>query len=43
MSAPGAVALSRPITIPVSDTLPWLIGAMGFRLPIRHLLSFPCH
>ena len=27
MSAPVAVAAPRPISIPIADTLPWLIGS----------------
>jgi len=39
MSAHTAVAQSRPVAIPVSETLPWLIGAVVVGLALYYFVG----
>lgn len=39
MSAHASVAQSRPLAIPVSETLPWLIGAVVVGLVLYYFVG----
>ena len=39
MSTPASVSQARPVAIPVSETLPWLIGAALFGLLLYYFVG----
>ena len=39
MSTPASVSQARPVAIPVSETLPWLIGAALFGLLLYYFVD----
>jgi cobalt transporter subunit CbtB len=39
VSAPASAAPTRPLAIPVSETLPWLIGAALFGLLLYYFVG----
>ena len=39
MSTPASVSQARPVAIPISDTLPWLIGAALFGLLLYYFVG----
>jgi cobalt transporter subunit CbtB len=39
VSTPASVAQARPVAIPVSETLPWLIGAALFGLLLYYFVG----
>lgn len=39
MSAPVAIPRTRPVAIPVSETLPWLIGAVVIGLVLYYFIG----
>lgn len=39
MSSSAAIPQSRPIAIPVSETLPWLIGALALGLLLYYFIG----